>query len=108
MSLQSIARTALAAIATATGTGVTVVYKGETATNCPRNTFTHGSSVDVFGEEGTSTGYLHVDASAISKPERGSTILIDGEAAIVTQVTSDPASAMWRIEYQDQREVAGV
>lgn len=108
MSLQSIARTALASIATIAGNGVTVIYNGETATNCPRNTFTHGTGADVFGEEGYSSGVVHVDASALSKPERGATILIDGAAAIVTQVISDPVSAMWRIEYQDQREVSGV
>ena len=108
MSIQSKARSVLQSIAKITAAStVTVISQGQTVTAI-RNTQNNDTAADIYGEQGSTSAFLHIDSSLMTKPGRGSTILIDGDAAIVTQVTEDAANAMWRIEYQDQKEVEGI
>lgn len=108
MALQATARAAFAAIAAAVPNAVvTVQYEGESCQGVRRSN-SAGTSFTQFGEQGMTTGAVYVDASAITQPGRGKTITVDGETAFVTEVMTDPAGALLRISYTDQRPVEGV
>ena len=57
------------------------------------------------GETGITTGTVRVSSATFAKPERGATIRIGGEPAVITQV--DGGVALWAISYRMVRQVEG-
>jgi hypothetical protein len=104
MSLQSIARSAFASIKIRIPESVTaVVSNGQTAQGV-KDTLRGSGSLDAAGEMGTVGGTVRVDASEITEPELGSSILVGGHKAIVVNVRTDSAGALLAIEYQETTE----
>ena len=108
MSIQSMARAAQALIAARVpNSAVTVVINGQSGTGL-RDTEQKDTNGTEMGELGVTTSRLLVSAADFTKPSRSGTILIDGDAAMITQVREDPVGACYMIEYQDQRDVSGL
>ena len=63
-------------------------------------------SFDPSGEIGPDVRTVRVDASEITKPALGSTIMVAGHKAVVLNVRTDPAGALLAIEYQETTEAA--
>lgn len=107
MTLQTMARTALAAIAAAVPESVVVVSNalGESC-NGIRDTMRHGSGQDDFGERGATGSTVRVDASLFTRPIEGNTITVDSQKVIVLSVHDDSSDALTVIEYQVTEEVA--
>jgi len=78
---------------------VTVISNGETATgiNCISD---YGESFESNGERGITHGKVILDASKLSTPEKGATILVNGISAIVGSTALDAVGAHLTINYQ--------
>jgi hypothetical protein len=108
MSLQAKVRIVLKSIASRVPAAVvTIKHNGESATGV-RQTNQDASDFSEFGEAGTETSRVHVDASEITKPHIGATILIDDDEKTVTGVGEDPAGGLYTIDYQDVDPIEGV
>lgn len=109
MSLQSVARSALAAIRSAVPDSVvTVIYGSHTAQGV-RDTITGRAEADGYGEKGPTSSTVRVSMEDLVEiPANGETIRVDGEDVIVLQTRLDPAGALCAIEYQDTHPVEGV
>jgi len=106
--IQSLARTAFAAIKTAQPSLVVVVaHSGQTA-NGFRGSVTADATAGAYGESGADTGSVYVDASELSVPAKGSTVTVGGEDVFVMATKLDPAGALFRLDYQKQRPVSGI
>jgi len=84
-----------------------VVYRGETATGM-RSTQMDDAALMAYGEQGASTGRVRIDASAMTEPGRGDTILVDGQECFVMATRTDAAGALLVIDYSEQRPIEGV
>lgn len=62
----------------------------------------------IFGESGLDTSFVRVDPSEFTEPEKGATIVVGGEDAVVTLSRLDSVQGLMIIEYQETRPVAGV
>lgn len=100
MTLQSTVRGAFDVIAgLLPETAVTVVSDGQSASGIGDKT-EYGESLEMNGERGITRRRVRVSANDITIPAKGSTILIDGAAAIVGNTSTDSAGAILVIEYQ--------
>ena len=107
MSLTTIIRAGLAATrAAAPEMVVTVVYDGQTATGLKSGPSDSAAASDM-GEQGVAVGTVRVSAADIARPERGKTMLVNGEAVFIMRVLST-ADALWTLDYQTQRPVEGL
>ena len=102
--LRDACRTALAAIAAEIDeAAVTVKYKSETATGI-RAVSQKASETDILGELGMATNLVRVSAGAITNsPERGDTLIVDGNKVWCVMNRLDPAGACYVIEYSEQQ-----
>jgi hypothetical protein len=75
-----------------------VKYRGQTASGFA-GTVSADSRLSLMGDEGPETQMVRVDASALTRPEQGATILVDGESCTVTRCRTDPVGALLIIEY---------
>ena len=105
MSIQSAIRTAFAAVQTAAGDAVVSVVSGSVTVNGFKSTRTEQSVLADIGEDGPQTGTVRVDASAMSKPERGASITVAGDQVTVTNADIDSVGALWVISWVKQRPV---
>jgi len=99
------ARAALAAIAADSATSdsaVSVLYDGASTTGV-RGVNVEAAAMDIIGELGVEAMLVRVPANGISKPEKGGTIVVDGERVTVTNIRTDPVGAMYVIEYTVQQ-----
>lgn len=108
MSLQARARAAFAGVKSAVPSSVVTVVSGAQTAQGVKNTKTDDTSPGNYGEQGVSSGHVYVDASEMTTPARGSTIVVDGNDVFVMQTSLDPAGAILKIAYQDQRQVEGI
>ena len=92
---------------TVPGAVVAVVSGSETA-NGVRTPSAAGAAPDDYGDQGLTTQEVRVDASEMTQPDRGATITVGGETAIVNDVRADQLGALMLISYQFTRPVEGV
>jgi hypothetical protein len=100
MSLQETVRGALGVISgLIPETVLTIISNGQTATG-PGFKSDYGESMESLGERGVTRGRVIIDASDLVTPEKGSTILVNGEKAIVGNVALDATGANLTIDFQ--------
>jgi hypothetical protein len=100
MSLQSLVRDSLSVIGTLLPeTALIVISNGQTATGIKKNT-DYAEALDAHGERGVTGGAVIIDASKITRPEKGSTILCGGSEAIVLDVSLDAVGSHFIIVFQ--------
>jgi hypothetical protein len=103
--LQATVRTALAQIAALVPSKVvTVVSNGQTTTGL-RAAQPYNMSLTLEGEQGKETSAVRVDASTLTQPEIGTTIIVAGEKATVTEARPDDLGANIFIAYTVQKPV---
>lgn len=105
MSLQSAARAAFAGIKARVPESVVSVIIGDDVADGIRNSAVDQANGGVYGEQGLASCTVWVDASDFERPSNGATIIVDGTDVIVTETKLDPAGAILRIDYQEQRPV---
>lgn len=86
---------------------VAVKFRGDSADGLSLSRL-NASGFTEYGEQGAEESGVVVDASELTEPHIGATILIDGEEKTVTAAGIDPAGALLRIDYHDQDPVEGV
>lgn len=107
MSLQSLARSAFAAIKiVAADALVPIIYKGKTASGL-RDTSTQGDSITTDGAMGETSGIVRVDASEIDMPEKSDTIIVDGKTVFIGDVKRDSVGAILTIYFTETRPYGG-
>ena len=104
--IQSAARAQFAAIRTALPECVAVVNVLGGTANGILDTMRGQGSFDTSGETGPDVRTVRVDASEITKPALGSTIMVNGHKAVVLNTHTDSSGALLAIEYQETTEAA--
>ena len=103
--LQETVRTGLAQIAAlAPSKVVTIVSNGQSTTGL-RASQPYLMGLTEQGEQGTETSAVRVDASSLTAPAIGATIIVDGEKATVTESRPDDLGANIFIAYTIQKPV---
>lgn len=99
MGAQSMVRDAFAVVQGLVGDlTCTIKYNGETATGI-KNTRRNTAGTDGYAENGVMLSEVRVDASDLTRPENGKTILIDDVSVMVTNVYPDPVNGLMVIQY---------
>lgn len=104
---ETLVRAALASIATAVPSHkVTVRIGDDTDTSALISTDDKGSTPTDMGEQGITVGTVRCDSSKIPEPDRGATIIVDGDEVEVVSCRTTVGQRL--IEFQKVREVEGV
>jgi len=103
--LQETVRTGLAQIAAlAPSKVVTIVSNGQSTTGL-RASQPYLMGLTEQGEQGTETSAVRVDASSLTQPAIGATIIVDGKKSTVTESRPDDLGALLFIAYTVQKPV---
>jgi hypothetical protein len=105
MTIQATARAVFAGLkATLPESVVYVIYEGTTATGI-KDTESQMAGMVGMGDMGGTGARVFVSVGDLSKPARGKAIMVDGVAVFVASVKTDPAEALYEIEYTEQQPV---
>ncbi len=105
MTLQATVRTGLAQIAALVPSKVvTVVSNGQTTTGL-RSSQPSFMGLTDQGDQGNKTSWIRVDASTLTEPATGASIIVAGETVTVTEARLDDLGALLFIAYTVQKPV---
>ena len=105
MTLQADVRTAFATVKTLMPSAVSTVKSNGQEAEGLRGTQESVSGLSDEGDRGKDTAIVRVDASALSVPADGATIIVDGEEVMVMQTRVDPVQGLLWIEYMVTKPV---
>jgi len=105
VTLQATVRAGFAKIMTAMASAVVAVISNGEETTGLRGTQQSASGMSDEGDRGKDTCIVRVDASTLSTPADGATIIVDGENVTVSQTRLDPVGALLWIDYMVTKPV---
>lgn len=105
MTLTTIFRDALDAIKAAHPELTVAVISGGVTGTGTKDTSLDAASLTDNGEVGATSSRVRLSAGEFSKPAKGATITIGGEACFVLDVRTDGVGAFYVVEYQVQSPI---